>query len=137
MKSLSVFLLYVFATVGVAQAAGSGAGTGAPDCAVIQSSPQLDACVHKHWVAAEAELAAGFGAYRQRIKTLYAADAELGKKLLDKVQQAHSAWLTFRDANCRVEAFEIEEGTPAYVTTLENCLIRMNAERFDVLKKLP
>ena len=76
------------------------------------------------------------GSFEKRANQLYAPDPALGKELIDKVRNAQDAWLSFREKNCSVEAFEIQVGTPAYITTVNNCIILMNAERIKVLKKL-
>lgn len=74
--------------------------------------------------------------FEKRAKQVYAADPALGKELIDKVRNAQDAWLSFREKNCSVEVFEIQKGTPAYITTMNNCIILMNAERLKALKKL-
>lgn len=135
MKVLSVFLLIISPSVCVAQS-NNNTSTNDLDCTVIRNSLQLDNCVHKNMLSSNYQLLAEMRSFEKRAKTAYKPDPALGKELIDKVRMAQETWLSFRQKNCEVEAFEVQEGTPAYVTTVNNCVIRMNAERVNVLKKL-
>ena len=106
------------------------------DCTNIAISPQLDDCVKKQMTKSNAQLADVMLDFDKRATQMYTADPALGKELIDRVHKTQDAWISFRDLNCAVEAFEIEPGTPAYITTVNNCIIRMNGERIEVLKKL-
>lgn len=52
-----------------------------------------------------------------------------------KAEESQRAWLKLRDTNCTLEAFEVEVGQPAYVTTVNNCIARMSLERSIYLDK--
>lgn len=107
------------------------------DCSNISISMQLDDCVHKAMMTSNTDLIDEIANFEMRVANIYEADPKLGKALIDVVRQAQDAWITFRDINCRVDAFEIEEGTPAYITTVNNCIIRMNGIRVEEIKRLP
>lgn len=136
MRLLHAFLLVVFATSCMAQPPKNNPRTDKLDCTVINTSAQLDACVHKKMVTSNALLLNEFVSFKKRVKRVYAADLKLGNELIEKVRKAQDAWIAFRGKNCSVDAFEVEEGTPAYITTVNNCIIRMNAKRIEELKKL-
>ena len=136
MKLLSFFLFIISASACVAQPTNVKPSTDELDCTSISISPQLDKCIHKKMLSSNARLLAEMGSFEKRANQLYAPDPALGKELIDKVRNAQDAWLSFREKNCSVEAFEIQVGTPAYITTVNNCIILMNAERIKVLKKL-
>ncbi|WP_081001573.1 DUF1311 domain-containing protein [Pseudomonas chlororaphis] len=36
--------------------------------------------------------------------------------------------MKYRDANCELEAFEVEVGRPAHITIVNNCVARMSEE---------
>lgn len=120
----------------VAQPTNIKSSTDEFDCTTISISPQLDECIHKQMLSSNARLLAEMRSFEKRAKHLYAPDPALGKELIDKVRNAQEAWLRFREKNCSVESFEIQVGTPAYITTVNNCIILMNAERIKVLKRL-
>ena len=136
MKLLSFFLFIISASACVAQPTNVKPSTDELDCTTISISPQLDKCIHKKMLSSNARLLAEMGSFEKRANQLYAPDPALGKELIDKVRNAQDAWLSFREKNCSVEAFEIQVGTPAYITTVNNCIILMNAERIKVLKEL-
>ena len=106
------------------------------DCSSISISPQLDDCVRKQLKKSNILLQNEFENFKKRTKRVYEADLKLGNELIEKVQKAQNAWVTYRDLNCRAEAFEVEERTAAYNTTVNNCTIRMNDERLKILQKL-
>lgn len=106
------------------------------DCTNITTSPQLNDCVDKMVVALNARLLNKFVNFEARAKAVYAVDLKLGKELIEKVRKAQDSWITLRDLNCSIDAFEVEEGTLAYITTVNNCIIRMNKERIKALKKI-
>lgn len=107
------------------------------DCNNINSSPHLDDCVRKRLVVSNKALENEYLRFERRVENDYSADPDLGKDLISVVKKAHDSWIIFRDSNCRVVAFEVEEGTSAHLTIMNNCTIRMNAERIKELKKLP
>ncbi len=106
------------------------------DCSTITSSPQLDDCVRKLLRNSNTVPSKTLGNFKKRTKQIYAGDLKLGNELIKKVQQAQHAWVTYRNLDCHVHAFEMAEGTAAYLTTVNHCIIRMNAERVKMLKKL-
>lgn len=136
MRALSVFLLVISTSACMAQPPNDIASKNEIDCTVISNSLQLDNCVNKKMLNSNALLLAETTRFEKRAKKIYMPDPDLGKELIDKVRNAQDAWLSFREKNCSVEAFEVQEGTPAYITTVNNCIILMNAERIKVLKKL-
>ena len=106
------------------------------DCKSISINPQLEDCVHKQMLDSNVQLLTEMSSFEKRAKQVYTPDPALGKELIDKVHNAQDAWLNFREKNCSVKAFEIQKGTPAYITTVNNCVTLMNEERIKVLKKL-
>ena len=135
LRILSPFLLFLSTNSCIAQPNNSTSII-ENDCIVIRNSLQLDNCIHKKMLSSNARLLAEIKNFEKRAKKLYTPDPVIGKELIDKVGNAQDAWLNFREKNCIVEAFEVEKGTPAYITTVNNCVIRMNTARINMLKKL-
>jgi len=136
MKLLTVFLLIISSSACMAQPSNVTSSTGDVDCSVISISPQLDACVHKQMLNSNVQLLTEMKNFENRSNELYKPDPKLGKALIETVREAQDAWLKFREKNCKMEAFEIQKGTSAYITTVNNCIVRMNEERINILKKL-
>lgn len=135
MRVLSVCLLVISTSACMAQPP-NNTPMEKIDCTVIRNSLQLDNCVHKNMMSSNAQLLSEMTSFEKRAKKIYKPDPALGKELIDKVRSAQKAWLSYRQKNCSVEAFEVQEGTAAYITTVNNCIIHMNVERTKVLKKL-
>jgi len=106
------------------------------DCTVISSSAQLDECVRRELKVSNTLLSQEFDKLDIRVKNAYKADPKLGKELIKKAHDAQEAWIAFRDLSCIMESFEVEEGSPAHVTAVNDCSIRMNGLRIEDLKKL-
>lgn len=136
MKLLHTFLLVVSATSCMAQPSKTTLLADEFDCTDINTSSQLDDCIHKEIMSSITLLSNEFVSFEKRSKHVYAADPKLGKELIEIVREAQDAWITFRDRNCKIEAFEVEKETLAYITTINNCVIRMNTGRIEKLKNL-
>lgn len=136
MKILLAFIILIFSASCMAHPLEADSLLGDDDCTEITASFQLDECVSKELVSSNSLLANELEKFEQRAKNVYAADQELGKKFINTVRAAQEAWLIFRDRSCKIEAFEVEPETPAYVTTINSCVIRMNSERGEELKYL-
>lgn len=66
----------------------------------------------------------------------YQADPQLGSALIKTVLESQKSWLSYRDKHCKVIAFEIEEGTAAYITIINSCAIELNEKRMEQLSQL-
>ncbi len=49
---------------------------------------------------------------------------------------AQREWIKLRDADCKLEAFEIEETKEAYQVTINNCMSRMSDDRTTYLNRI-
>ena len=137
MKSIYAGILIISATACMAKTPQDSSEEKRLDCSNITVSPQLDDCIHIKMVKSNSLLNEALSKFENRVKHAYTADQKLGNELIEKVLKAQKAWATYRDLNCRVEAFDIEEGNPAYKTTVNNCIVRMNSLRIKAIKKLP
>jgi len=106
------------------------------DCTDIQTSAQVDHCVKKEMEASNTLLSNTSLSLEKRIKLAYSANLKLGTELIEISRNAQTAWLTFRDQSCKINTFEVEEGTPAYITATNDCIIQMNTHRIDELNEL-
>jgi uncharacterized protein YecT (DUF1311 family) len=135
MNVFLTFLLVVFASYSMAQSSKESAAD-RPICADVSTSAELDECVRGERKRSESDLSRGLENLEGRVKNLYSADLALGKELVELIYEAQDAWVSFRDKSCKVEAFEVEVGTPAYATTVNSCVIRMNTERAEEIEQL-
>ncbi len=99
------------------------------ECAGITTSQQVDKCSEVSKIAADSQLNTSYHQLLARLETQYRAEPDTGTAYTAKVKEAQRAWIKLRDTNCPLEAFEIKQGTSAYVTTVNNCVARMSRER--------
>jgi uncharacterized protein YecT (DUF1311 family) len=111
--------------------------TDIPGCRDIHTSQQVDECEAARYKLSDNELNTAYRALLIRIEESYEPAPELGAELKHLVRTSQRAWINFRDANCAVEAFEIEKGTSAYTTTVNACRARMTRARTLELRSLP
>ncbi|WP_050550359.1 lysozyme inhibitor LprI family protein [Pseudomonas sp. GM60] len=105
------------------------------DCANISTSQQVDVCAKQAKESADANLNVSYQRLIKRVGSQYQVDATLRDEFMKKLKESQRAWLKLRDTNCALEAFEIEVGQPAYVTTVNNCVARMSLDRSVYLDK--
>lgn len=106
------------------------------DCKEASISAQVDHCAEMAMKEADSQLNRGYHQLMARLETQYQSQSELGAAYLVKVKEAQRAWVKLRDANCAVEAFEIENDKPAHATVVNNCITRMSQERSVELDKI-
>ncbi|PZX01905.1 uncharacterized protein YecT (DUF1311 family) [Pseudomonas sp. 478] len=104
----------------------------AEDCQEVN----IDGCAEIAMKAADSRLNTRYHELMARLETQYQGDLELGAAYAAKVKESQRAWIKLRDANCAVEAFEIETSKLAHVTVVSNCIARMSQERSDYLSKI-
>jgi len=105
------------------------------DCANISTSPQVDICAKQAKESADSNLNVSYQKLIKRVASQYRVDTALRDDYMQKLKESQRAWLKLRDTNCTLEAFEVEVGQPAYVTTVNNCIARMSLERSIYLDK--
>jgi uncharacterized protein YecT (DUF1311 family) len=97
-----------------------------PDpCANAQTTVEMQDCAGNDYKRADAELNA---VYKQVMATL--SDKEYQASL----RSAQQAWLKYRDANCRFDAFENRGGT-IYLVVYNSCLAAMTRGRTKELRE--
>lgn len=106
------------------------------DCTRITISAEYDDCIKKKNTVSNRQLEQKISRYEKQINNNYQADPQLGKALIKAVLESQKAWVSYRDTHCKVIAFEIEEGTAAYITTINSCSIELNEVRMEQLNKL-
>lgn len=99
------------------------------DCTVVSSSAQVDQCAEVAKTNADTQLNARYHELMERLEAHYQRDSAMGAEHVAKVKEAQRAWVKLRDANCVVEAFEIDADTPAHRTVVNKCIERMSLER--------
>jgi len=106
------------------------------DCTHVIISAQYDDCIKKNILESNQQLEQRISRLEIQVAENYQADQQLGKALIKTVLESQKSWISYRDKHCKIIAFEIEEGTAAYITTLNSCAIELNENRMEQLSQL-
>lgn len=96
-------------------------------CEKIESSQQIAQCAEYKKDQSDKTLNLYYKETLDRIKHQYKESPALSEQYLSLLRGAQREWIKLRDADCKLEAFEIEETTEAYESG--GCLLGTRKER--------
>uniref|UniRef100_A4XNH0 Lysozyme inhibitor LprI-like N-terminal domain-containing protein n=1 Tax=Ectopseudomonas mendocina (strain ymp) TaxID=399739 RepID=A4XNH0_ECTM1 len=105
-------------------------------CEVIEDSQQVAQCAEYAKGQSDKLLNSAYRAALDRIRHQYRQAPLMADQYISLLRGAQREWIKLRDADCKLEAFEIEETAEAYQVTINNCLARMSNDRADYLKHI-
>lgn len=105
-------------------------------CEKIEASQQIAQCAEYKKDQSDKHLNSAYKATLDRIKHQYEQSPTLADQYISLLRGAQRKWIKLRDADCKLEAFEIEETTEAHQTTINNCISRMSENRANYLKNI-
>ncbi|HBX53936.1 lysozyme inhibitor LprI family protein [Pseudomonas sp. UBA2684] len=105
-------------------------------CKEIEASQQIAQCAEYKKDLSNKTLNLSYKATLDRITHQYKESPALSDQYLSLLRGAQREWIRLRDADCKLEAFEIEETTEAHQTTINNCISRMSDNRAHYLKSI-
>jgi uncharacterized protein YecT (DUF1311 family) len=105
-------------------------------CDKIEASQQIAQCAEYKKDQSDKTLNLAYQETLDRIKYQYKESPTLSNQYLSLLRGAQREWIKLRDADCKLEAFEIEETTEAYQATINNCISRMSDNRTHYLKNI-
>lgn len=105
------------------------------DCANTSIQLELNLCAEQDWQAADADLNR---VYKSVMAEMQAMDQGLPPELqgaATTLRDAQRAWITFRDANCRLAGYPMRGGS-AEPLLIYGCLRQMTLDRTRQLQEL-
>lgn len=105
-------------------------------CEEIGASSQIALCAQYNKEQSDNLLNSSYKATLNRIRLQYQNSPVLADQYVSLLKAAQREWIDLRDADCKLEAFEIEEAAEAYQVTIDNCVARMSNDRADYLKHI-
>ncbi|WP_462381361.1 lysozyme inhibitor LprI family protein [Pseudomonas sp. Marseille-QA0892] len=105
-------------------------------CEGIEASQQIALCAEYKKARSDELLNLSYKATLDRIRHQYKQAPSLADQYISLLREAQRNWITLRDADCKLEAFEIEETAEAQQVTIDNCIARMSADRANYLKRI-
>ena len=129
MKSLAWLVL--LAVVSGAQA---GEEESTP-CDNVETDQQTYACAAFNKQTAERELKSAYDDLMQRIRDQYADETDQATALVGRMEAAEKVWTQLRDADCKVETYDIPAGK-AFDAAQNTCMAQRNDDRSEYLQSL-
>lgn len=105
-------------------------------CENIEISRQVAQCAEYKKDQSDKILNLSYKAALDRIRHQYGKASSLADQYISLLRGAQRQWIKLRDADCKLEAFEIEETAEAYQVTIDNCLSRTSDDRAGYLSRI-
>ena len=105
------------------------------DCANAIAQVELTLCAEQDWLAADAALNAAYKLARQAMRDIDAALPEHERGAEAHLRDAQRAWVTFRDAACAAEGYQMHGGS-AEPMVIYGCRARLTQQRATDLQQL-
>lgn len=105
-------------------------------CEEIEASSQIALCAQYNKNQSDNLLNSTYKATLNRIRLQYQNSPLLADQYVSLLKAAQREWIDLRDADCKLEAFEIEETAEAYQVTIDNCIAKMSNDRANYLKHI-
>lgn len=102
---------------------------GADVCSDISNSVQVGLCSESKKNEADKYLNEQYSSLMAKINAEYINDVGLRNELIANVKISQRNWIKFRDSNCKLYSFQIDSNSPAYQTTINECVARMSESR--------
>jgi uncharacterized protein YecT (DUF1311 family) len=108
---------------------------GAVNCAEAVTQVDMTYCADRAWKLADEDLNLAYGFAQTMMKQIDAALPQDQRGAEQALREAQRAWIAFRDAGCKAEAYRVAGGSmqPMVVAT---CLERVTRARTEELRML-
>lgn len=105
-------------------------------CGKIEISRQVAQCAEYKKDQSDKILNLSYKSALDRIRHQHGKALSLADQYISLLRGAQREWIKLRDADCKLEAFEIEETAEAYQVTINNCMSRMSVDRANYLSRI-
>ncbi|EDU5109477.1 DUF1311 domain-containing protein, partial [Salmonella enterica subsp. enterica serovar Liverpool] len=105
-------------------------------CLNIQYSEAVFLCSKKTFEDSDAKLNETYRTLLSTIRKKYNSQPNSGAKFIEKIKLSQRAWINFRDTNCTVFSFMIDEESQAYDTSMYSCKNDMTLKRTKELETI-
>ncbi|ECD3897906.1 DUF1311 domain-containing protein [Salmonella enterica subsp. enterica serovar Gloucester] len=105
-------------------------------CLSIQYSEAVFLCSKKTFEDSDAKLNETYRTLLSTIRKKYNSQPNSGAEFVEKIKLSQRAWINFRDTNCTVFSFMIDEESQAYDTSMYSCKNDMTLKRTKELETI-
>lgn len=128
--------LAVVITLLIASITSYAADPSSSSCKEIVNSQQVFECSMYEKARADKALNNQYRNLQERVGIQYKSNRTLSDEYIQRIKKSQRLWIKLRDADCALEAYQIEVGTQAYETTFNYCIARMSDERSMYLERI-
>jgi uncharacterized protein YecT (DUF1311 family) len=128
--------LAVAVTLLIASTTSHPADPESSSCKAIVSSQKIFECPIYEKTKADNDLNNQYRSLLERVASQYTSNRTFRKEYIQRIKHSQRLWIKLRDANCALEAYQIEVGTQAYEATLNYCIARISDERSKYLERI-
>jgi len=123
-RALAIILLY------------SSFSHSADVCRNITTSDQVSLCSKSKKDSADKYLNEQYSMLLSKVNSAYVNDESLKQEFVNNIKTSQRDWIKFRDSNCKLYSFQIDNKSLAYQTTFNECVTKMSETRGKELAEL-
>ncbi|BBV30755.1 Uncharacterized protein conserved in bacteria [Citrobacter werkmanii] len=123
-RALAIILLY------------SSFSHSADVCRNITTSDQVALCSESKKNSADKYLNEQYLMLLSKVNSAYVNDESLKQEFVNNIKTSQRDWIKFRDSNCKLYSFQIDNKSSAYQTTFNECVAKMSETRGKELAEL-
>ncbi|MDK9604627.1 lysozyme inhibitor LprI family protein [Lelliottia wanjuensis] len=109
---------------------------GADVCRNVTASDQVDSCLKSKKDSADKYLNEQYSMLLSKVNSEYINDESLKLDFVKNIKKSQRDWIKFRDSNCKLYSFQIDNKSSAYETTINECVAKMSETRGKELAEL-
>lgn len=123
-RALAIILLY------------SSFSHSADVCRNITTSDQVALCSESKKDSADKYQNEQYSMLLSKVNSAYMNDESLKQEFVSNIKTSQRDWIKFRDSNCKLYSFQIDNKSSAYQTTVNECVAKMSKTRGKELAEL-
>ena len=105
-------------------------------CRNITTSDQVALCSKNKKNSSDKYLNEQYSTLLSKVNSAYVNDEDLNQEFVRKIKASHRDWIKFRDSNCKLYSFQMDDKSSAYQTTVNECVAKMSETRGKELAEL-
>ncbi|MCG7783425.1 lysozyme inhibitor LprI family protein [Lelliottia amnigena] len=105
-------------------------------CRNITTSDQVALCSENKKDSSDKYLNEQYSMLLSKVNSAYVNDEDLKQEFVSKIKTSQKDWIKFRDSNCKLYSFQMDDKSSVYQTTINECVAKMSETRGKELAEL-
>jgi len=105
-------------------------------CRNITTSDQVALCSENKKDSSDKYLNEQYSMLLSKVNSAYVNDEDLKQEFVNKIKTSQKDWIKFRDSNCKLYSFQMDDKSSVYQTTINECVAKMSETRGKELAEL-